>query len=91
MENRIEKSLKDMKYQCPLSSFVIWAGKRTTLQFSYPVGRRKVFLAKIAVVLLFVATAMVTSCISIFIIFGISESISTVVDGIEAKEKFSEG
>lgn len=72
-----------MKYQCPLSSFVIWAGKRarTTLLFSYPVGRRKVFPAKIAVVSLFVATAMVTSCISIFIIFGISESISTVVDG----------
>ncbi|WHY67098.1 ABC transporter permease [Neobacillus sp. SuZ13] len=58
-----------------------YSGKRTTLLFSYPVSRRKVFLAKIAVVSLFVATAMITSCISIFIIFGISESISPVVDG----------
>ncbi|MDN3015876.1 ABC transporter permease [Paenibacillus sp. BSR1-1] len=58
-----------------------YAGKRTTLLFSYPVSRRKVFLAKIAVVSLFVVTAMITSCISIFTIFGISESISPVVDG----------
>lgn len=58
-----------------------YAGKRTILLFSYPISRRKVFLAKISVVSLFVATAMITSSISIFIIFGISESISPVVDG----------
>ncbi|MDQ1143432.1 ABC-type transport system involved in multi-copper enzyme maturation permease subunit [Bacillus sp. SORGH_AS 510] len=58
-----------------------YAGKRTVLLFSYPISRSKVFLAKISLVSLFVATAMITSSIIIFIIFGISESISPVVDG----------
>lgn len=58
-----------------------YSGKRTLLLFSYPISRKKVFLAKIAVVSLFVAAAMIISSISIFIIFGISESISPLVDG----------
>ncbi|MGG0656061.1 ABC transporter permease [Rummeliibacillus pycnus] len=58
-----------------------YAGKRTILLFSYPTSRRKVFFAKIAVVSLFVATAMIISNIIIFIIFGISESISPLIEG----------
>jgi ABC-type transport system involved in multi-copper enzyme maturation permease subunit len=66
------------------TKFVIdeYKEKRTILIFSYPVNRDKVMLAKLAVVFLFTIAAMTICDLLVFCIFGVSEFISPLVDGI---------
>lgn len=77
----------NMTVFCVLSSvmysrFVIeeYMGKRAILLFSYPINRGKVFISKIMVVSLFTISAMILCNILIFAIFGLSETISPIVN-----------
>ncbi|WP_066193373.1 MULTISPECIES: ABC transporter permease [Gracilibacillus] len=62
--------------------FVIdeYTGKRVIRLFSYPVKRGKVFFSKVLVISLFTMITMLISSILIFSIFGLSETISPIVD-----------
>lgn len=62
--------------------FVIdeYTGKKLVLLFSYPVSRKKILLAKIAVVVVFSTVAMIVSNVVSFVIFSITESISPIVN-----------
>lgn len=71
---------------CVLSSvmysrFVIdeYAGKQATLLFSYPVDRRKILLAKLLVVFIYIFIAMVICNLLSLGIFGITEKIEPMV------------
>jgi ABC-type transport system involved in multi-copper enzyme maturation permease subunit len=76
-----------MSIFCVLSSvmysrFVIeeYTGKRSILLFSYPLKRKKVFLAKLAVVAMFTIAAMTVSNLLSFTIFFTTESIWPLVN-----------
>lgn len=62
--------------------FVIdeYTGKKLVFLFSYPVSRKKILLAKIAVVVVFSTVAMIVSNVVSFVIFSITESISPIVN-----------
>lgn len=64
------------------SRFVIeeYKGKKMLLMFSYPVSRKKVLLAKMAIVILFTTVAMILSMIPPFVIFSVTESFAPIVD-----------
>jgi ABC-type transport system involved in multi-copper enzyme maturation permease subunit len=64
------------------SRFVIeeYKGKKMLLLFSYPVSRKKVLLAKMAIVILFTTLAMILSMIPPFVIFSVTESFAPIVD-----------
>ncbi len=64
------------------SRFVIeeYAGKRTTLLFSYPVSRKRVLLAKIAVVTLFTIVAMIACSLLSLGIFALTELLFPMVE-----------
>ncbi|MET3211568.1 UNVERIFIED_CONTAM: ABC-type transport system involved in multi-copper enzyme maturation permease subunit [Paenibacillus sp. PvR008] len=71
---------------CMLSSimysrFVIeeYTGKKLILNFSYPVNRKKMLLAKMMIVILFTTVAMIICTLPAFIIFSITESIEPIV------------
>jgi len=57
-----------------------YTGKRLALLFTYPISRKKIFLAKIFVVFLFNTVSMLLCNAISFIIFNISESISPIVN-----------
>ncbi len=56
--------------------------KRAILLFSYPINRDKILFSKLTVVFLFTITAMTVCNLLTFGIFGVSESIVPLVDGI---------
>lgn len=64
------------------SRFVIeeYRGKRAILLFSYPISRGKIFISKIMIVSLFTIIAMTLCNIIIYSIFGVSETISPLVN-----------
>ncbi|MBS4201678.1 ABC transporter permease [Bacillus sp. FJAT-49732] len=77
----------NMTVFCVLSSvvysrFIIeeYMGKRVILLFSYPINRGKIFISKILVVSLFTIISMILCNILIFVIFGLSETISPLVN-----------
>lgn len=63
------------------SRFIIeeYSGKKLILLFSYPINRKKVFLAKICLVTLFTVTAFIMSNGACLAIFSITESIHPIV------------
>ncbi len=65
------------------SRFVIeeYKEKRAVLLFSYPVSRTKILCAKLAVVFLFTAAAMIVTNLLAFGIFSVSESLVPLVSG----------
>lgn len=72
---------------CVLSSvmysrFVIdeYAGKRATLLFSYPVDRRKILLAKLLVVFIYIFTAMTICNLLSLVIFAVTERFVPMVN-----------
>ena len=56
-----------------------YSGKRLALLFSYPVGRKKIFAAKVLIVFLFVALSMLLCTILPICIFTVTESFSPIV------------
>lgn len=68
------------------SKFIIedYAEKRVILLFSYPVSRKKIMLSKLSVVSIFTIASMVISNIAIFLIFGLSNQFTHLVN-----EKFT--
>lgn len=63
------------------SRFIIreYSGKRLALLFSYPVNRKRIFLAKVIIVFLFVFLSMLFCTGIPFIIFMVSESFTQIV------------
>lgn len=81
-------TLISMAIFCVLSSvmytrFIIeeYAGKRAILLFSYPVSRKRILFAKLAVVFLFTIIAMIICNLLGLGVFSITESISPMVTG----------
>lgn len=56
-----------------------YSGKRLALLFSYPVGRQKVFAAKILIVFVFAAVSMMLCTILPIFIFTVTESFIPIV------------
>ena len=56
-----------------------YSGKRLALLFSYPVGRKKAFSAKILIVFLFVALSMLLCTILPIFVFAATESFTPIV------------
>ena len=56
-----------------------YSGKRLALLFSYPVGRKKTFSAKILIVLLFVVLSMLLCTILPIFVFTATESFTPIV------------
>lgn len=56
-----------------------YSGKRLALLFSYPVGRKKAFSAKILIVFLFVALSMLLCTIMPIFVFAGTESFTPIV------------
>lgn len=56
-----------------------YSGKRLVVLFSYPVGRKKTFTAKILVVCIFVALSMLICTILPIFIFAVTESFAPIV------------
>ncbi len=56
-----------------------YSGKRLALLFSYPVGRKKVFTAKILIVFLFVLLSMLLCTILPIFVFAATESFTPIV------------
>ncbi len=56
-----------------------YSGKRLALLFSYPVGRKKAFSAKLIIVFLFVVLSMLLCTILPIFIFAATESFSPIV------------
>lgn len=56
-----------------------YSGKRLALLFSYPVGRKKIFTAKVLIVFLFVILSMFLCTILPIGIFYVTESLSPIV------------
>lgn len=63
------------------SRFVVeeYAGKRAVLLFSYPVSRKRIFNAKIAVVFAYTFLAMLVSCVCVFGVFYLTEAFRPIV------------
>lgn len=63
------------------SCFIIgeYSGKRLALLFSYPVNRKKIFLAKVIIVFLFVVLSMLFCTAIPFAVFMVSESFAQIV------------
>lgn len=59
-----------------------YSGKRLALLFSYPVGRKKIFIAKILIVLLFVMLSMFICTMLPIGIFALTETFSPIVSDI---------
>lgn len=59
-----------------------YSGKRLALLFSYPVGRKKTFMAKILIVLLFVMLSMFFSTVLSVGIFVLTEAFSPIVSDV---------
>ena len=59
-----------------------YSGKRLALLFSYPVGRKKTFMAKILIVLLFVMLSMFFSTVLSVGIFVRTEAFSPIVSDV---------
>lgn len=59
-----------------------YSGKRLALLFSYPVGRKKTFIAKILIVLLFVMLSMFICTMVSIGIFALTESFSPIVSDV---------
>lgn len=59
-----------------------YVGKRLALLFSYPIGRRKTFTAKVLIVFIFVASSMLLCTMFQIFIFSTTESLSPIVSDI---------
>lgn len=65
-----------------------YSGKRLALLFSYPVSRKKIFLAKVLTVFSFVMVSMFLCCVIPITIFSITEHYSPIVSDTITMETF---
>lgn len=63
-----------------------YSGKRLALLFSYPVDRKKTFIAKILIVLLFVMLSMLLCTMLSIGIFALTEAFSPIVSDVMTKD-----
>ena len=63
-----------------------YSGKRLALLFSYPVGRKKAFSAKLLIVFLFVVLSMLLCTILPIFVFAATESFSPIVSDTKTSD-----